>query len=37
MEDETKLAGTDQKSTPFNYSVFYPKNLGYNETKNTNF
>ena len=37
MEDETKLAGTDQESTLFNYSVFFPKNSGYKETKNTNF
>ena len=37
MEDEARLAGTDQKSTFFNYSVFFPKDSGYKKTKNTNF
>ena len=36
MEGETKTARIDQKSTFF-ITVYFSKNSGYKETKNTNF
>ena len=36
MEDKTKTARIDQKSTFFYFFDFFSKNSGYKEIKNTN-
>ena len=37
MKSETKAVRIDQKKIFFIYLFFFSKNLGYKETKNTNF